>query len=124
MLSPSLALPLLPGSLPQQGNALLSPSPAPCGYVWEKNWSRVCVTTGRGVSSHSKIPATHLSPNEVHHAASCTSTNPGRGSAPVQRIKLGHHCASPSPAPSSSPPAASAPHHPEPWPWGVWSVSQ
>lgn len=54
---PSLVLPLLPGSLPQQGNALPSPSPAPCSSDQEKNWSRVRVTTGWGGQVTSPNPS-------------------------------------------------------------------
>lgn len=84
------------------------------GHVWQREG---------GSARIPKIPAIRLTPSGVHHTASCTSTNPGWGSAPVQRIRLGHHRVSPGPAPSSIPPAASTPHHPEPWPQGISGAS-
>lgn len=119
---PTLVLPLVPRLQPQQGNALPSASPVPCSSAQEKKWSRARVTD-RGVSSHPQIPGTRLMPSGVHHTASCTSTNPVWGSAPVQRTRLGHHHVSPGPTPSSSTPAASTPCQPEPWPRGISRAS-
>lgn len=106
---PSLVLPLLPSSLPWQANALPSPSPAPCSYDQEKNWSRAHMTTemeGQLASPKSQPSASCLVGCTIQHHA------PAQMPCTVQRIRLRHH--SVSPGPNSIPPSASTAHHSDP----------
>lgn len=85
---PSRVLPLLPGWLPQQGNVLPPPSPAPCSYAQENNCSRA----RRGVNSHPQNPshASHAqwgAPYSITHQHKswlgfCTSSAPDMAGAP------------------------------------------
>lgn len=76
-LSPASSQPCCQAHCPGRGTLCPLPSPAPCSYAQEKNWSRAHMTTEGGSAHIHKTPAIRLMPSGVHHTASCTSTNPG-----------------------------------------------